>query len=133
MREDKVKILTMLEEGKIKVEEAVRLLEALEGTEKPVGKAKWLRIRVYEKGKDEPKVKINLPFSLVRLFGRIGKFKERIPSRVQERLKEKGIELDEEGFENLDKLIEEEGGGGRVTIADVVDDEDGEKIEIYIE
>ena len=133
MREDKVKILTMLEKGKIKVEEAVRLLEALEGTEKPTGKAKWLRIRVYDKDEEEPKVKVNLPFSLLKLFSRIGKFKERIPTRVQERLREKGIELDEEGLENLDQLVEEAGTGGRVTIADVVDDEDGEKVEIYIE
>lgn len=133
MREDKVKILKMLEEGKIKAEDAVRLLEALESSEKPAGKAKCLRIRVYEKDKDEPKVKVNLPFSLLRLFTRIGKFKEKIPSKVQERLIEKGIELDKGGLENLDELIEETAAGGRVTIADVIDDEDGEKVEIYIE
>lgn len=133
MKEDKLKILQMLEKGKINAEEAARLLEALESPEKPGGKAKWLRIRVTEKDEDKPHVKINLPLSLLRLFTRIGKFKDRIPSKVQERLREKGIELDEEGLENLDKLIEEASTGGRLTIADVVDDEDGEKVEIYIE
>ncbi len=133
MREDRVKILKMLEEGKIKAEEAARLLEALNGSEKPVGRAKWLRVRVYEKDEEKPKVKVNVPLSLLKLLTRIGKFKDKIPSKVQERLREKGIELDEEGIENLDKLIEEASTGGRLTIADVIDDEDGEKVEIYIE
>jgi hypothetical protein len=133
MREDKVKILRMLEEGKIKAEEAARLLEALNGPERSAERAKWLRIRVYDKDEDEPKVKVNLPFSLLKLFTKIGKFKDKIPSKVQERLREKGIELDEEGLENLDKLIEEAGAEGKVTIADVVDEEDGQKVEIYLE
>ena len=133
MREDRLKILRMLEEGKIKAEEAARLLEALNGPEKPERKAQWLRIRVYDKDEDEPKVKVNLPFSLLKLFTKFGKLKEKIPSKVQERLREKGIELDDEGLENLDKLIEEAGAQGKVTIADVVDEEDGQKVEIYIE
>ena len=133
MREDRMKILRMLEEGKIKAEEAARLLEALNGPEKSGGKAKWLRIRVYDKENDEPKVKVNLPFSLLRLFTKMGKLREKIPAKVQEKLREKGIELDEEGLENLEKLVEEAGANGKVTIADVVDEQGEQKVEIYIE
>lgn len=132
MKEDKLKILKMLEKGKISSEEAVRLLEALEKPEKPHGKAKWLRVRVYEKDKETPTVKINLPLSLIKLMTKIGKFKFGIPSKVHDRLKEEGIELTKEGLENLDKLIEEMGSGGRLTLVDV-EEEDGEKVEIYIE
>ena len=133
MREDRMKILRMLEEGKIKAEEAARLLEALNGPEKSGGKAKWLRIRVYDKERDEPKVKVNLPFSLLRLFTKMGKLREKIPAKVQEKLREKGIELDEEGLENLEKLVEEAGANGKVTIADVVDEQGEQKVEFYIE
>jgi hypothetical protein len=133
MREDRLKILKMLEEGKIDSDEAARLLEALNGSEKPEGKAKWLRVRVYDKDEEKPKVKVNLPLSLIRLFSRLGKLKMGVPEKVQEKLREKGIDFDEADLGDIEGLIEEASQRGRVTIADVVDDEDGEKVEIYIE
>lgn len=133
MREEKLKILQMLEKGKVNALEAAHLLDALERSETGAGKARWLRIRVYEEDKDQPKVKINLPFSLLRLLTRVGKLKEKIPPTVHEKLREKGIELSEEGLDNLDKVIHEMSEGGKVMLADVVDEEKGQKVEIYIE
>ncbi len=123
----------MLEEGKIDADEAARLLEALNGSEKPGGKAKWLRVRVYDKDEDKPKVKVNLPLSLIRLFSRVGKLKAGVPEKIQEKLKEKGIDFDEADLGDIESLIQEATDKGRLTIADVIDDEDGEKVEIYIE
>jgi hypothetical protein len=133
MREDRLKILKMLEEGKVDADEAARLLEALNGSEKPSGKAKWLRVRVYDKDESKPKVKVNLPLSLIKVLSRFGKLKMGMPAKVQERLKEKGIDFDGEDLKDVERLIEEASEEGRLTIADVVDDEDGEKVEIYIE
>ncbi|KPJ50752.1 hypothetical protein AMJ40_01990 [candidate division TA06 bacterium DG_26] len=133
MREEKLKILQMLEKGKVSAVEAAHLLDALERSETAGDRARWLRIRVYEKDKDQPKVKINLPFSLLRLLARVGKLKEKIPETVHEQLREKGIELSEEGLENLDTVIHEMSEKGKVMLADVIDEEKGQKVEIYIE
>ena len=80
MSEEKMKILKMLEEGKITAEEAARLLEAIEipeeraeqdsvsNIEKAAGsKKKFLRILVYEDGNfEKPKVRVNIPLQLAR-------------------------------------------------------------------
>lgn len=88
--EDKLRILKMLEEGKITSEEAAKLLSALsEGEPKNViakeetnlseffnipkaeGKAKMLYIRVLSGEGDN--VKITLPVEVIKLMGKLGK------------------------------------------------------------
>ncbi len=63
--EERLRILKMVQEGKVTVEEAVKLLEALEApVQESAGRqAKWLRIRVWESGAQ--KVAVNLPLGLV--------------------------------------------------------------------
>lgn len=68
MKEEILKILNMMEEGKLSKDEAVELIEALKETEGeskiPSKKKKFLKIRVTKQGK--PTVNITLPFSLVK-------------------------------------------------------------------
>lgn len=70
MNEEKLRILKMLEEGKVSAEEAARLMEALDKTEsRPKErdlKRKWLHIRVQEHGRDTVNMKI--PLALLK-FG----------------------------------------------------------------
>ena len=66
MESEKLQILKMVQEGKVRADEAEKLLQALEqqgGQKGPGTKAKWLRIRVQET--DKNLVNINLPLALV--------------------------------------------------------------------
>ncbi|OPX32995.1 MAG: hypothetical protein B1H40_01125 [Candidatus Latescibacteria bacterium 4484_181] len=115
MNEERMRILKMLEEGKISVDEAAKLIEALEESqskEEGARKARWLRIRVAEKGKEI--AKLNIPLSLFR-FGM--KF---IPPHTRKQMVQKGINpeqvLREVESGEVGKLVEVEQGSDRVEI-----------------
>lgn len=120
MNEERLKILKMVEDKKISAEEASRLLDALgSGAEEPAsGGAKMLRIRVYERDREKPKVNINVPLSLVK-WGL--KF---IPQSAKAKIDEHDIDLDE-----IISMVEK---GNQGKLVDVEDDEDGERVEIFI-
>ena len=68
----KMQILTMVKEGKITVEEGMRLLNALEDintSDSPIvsgNKVKWLRVRVFDP-EDNVKVNVTLPTLLINV------------------------------------------------------------------
>ncbi|HID11401.1 MAG TPA: hypothetical protein EYP17_08895 [Candidatus Latescibacteria bacterium] len=117
MKEERLRVLKMLEEGKISVEEAAKLLEALEAPqEEPSaeGKAKWLRVRVA--GADE-QVNVNLPLSLAKLALRF------IPKEAKVKMEERGVDLEQ----ILGEL-------SQVKIGKLVEVRDGEDlIEVWID
>jgi len=97
-------------------------------------KAEWLKIRVYEDNKEIPKVKINLPVSVIKSAVKIGgKFNLSIPENAKEKMAEKGVNLDAEMFENIDELFEQFAKNGKYKIIDVVDEEEGSHVEVYVE
>ena len=122
--EERMRILRMVEEGKISPEEAARLLEALGQAKKSKKHPKvaqrlqgrWLRVRVYDtRGKS--KVNVNLPLRLVDVGLTIaGRF---LPDFQFDGVAEALSEALEEGL--MGKIV------------DVVDEEDGEHLEIFIE
>ncbi len=122
--EERLRILTMVEEGKISPEDAARLLEALktsEGRTKPStgtgATPRWLRIRITEG--DGTRVNVNLPVRLVK-----------VALKVAERYGGMDTEATEEIMAALEEAIAE-GESGR--IIEVVDEEDGDRVEIYLE
>lgn len=58
-----LRVLRMVSEGKITAEDAEKLLAAIEGVRPH---ARQITILVFEKGKEKPNVRINLPISLAR-------------------------------------------------------------------
>ncbi|MFP3953201.1 MAG: SHOCT-like domain-containing protein [Candidatus Bipolaricaulota bacterium] len=96
MNDEKKKILKMLDEGKVTVEEAEELLDKVESSREseesglePVevrGKPRALRIIVVEEGEEE--VNISIPLKLVRMFETL------LPSKAKKKLDEKGVNLD---------------------------------------
>jgi hypothetical protein len=105
--EERLKILKMVEEGKISPEEGAKLLAALSESAgnksgssagatssyanvRSAGGARWLRVRVTDIATGKQKVSVNLPIGLVK-------------------------------------------SGAQGKIIDVTDDEDGEHVEIYVE
>jgi len=84
--------------------------------------------------KEIPKVKINLPISVIKSAVKIGgKFNLSIPESAKEKMAEKGINLDAEMFENIDEMFNQFAQNGKYKIIDVVDEEEGSHVEIYIE
>ncbi len=121
MDEERMRILKMLEEGKISAEEAAELLEALgeRAEARPVGRegrARWFRVRVTDTKTGKKKVNLKIPLGVARMgMGMAAQFSGRFP----------GIDLDE--------VISEVGRGYEGQIVDVEDDEKGERVEVYVE
>ncbi|GAB4572798.1 MAG: hypothetical protein Kow0077_13290 [Anaerolineae bacterium] len=119
--EERMRILKMLEEGKITAEEATRLLQALSAGRRdggrPTGReARWLRVRVTDTTTGNTKVSINIPMGLVRTGIRMGaRF---IPS-----------DSDVDYQEIMNAIQSGETG----KILEVIDEEQGEKVEIWAE
>ncbi len=89
--EDKKRIMDMVKEGKISVEEALRLLEALEPSQPsansgsvPKGIAKMIRIVL---DGEDVKVKVNVPAALAKFAASF------IPPEAQRQLNAQGIDL----------------------------------------
>lgn len=129
LKEERMQILKMLEEGKITADEAANLLAALEtGAEKekedsqssPLDqKARWLRIRVTDQTTGKKKVTVNVPVGLVNVAMKMGaKF---VP------------ELEEMDSDQIMEAIEAIKSGAHGKIVDVEDEEDGERVEIFVE
>jgi len=132
--EERLKVLKMVQEGKITVEQATSLLEALEEMPAAAGKvgaapaiagapaagtgqpARWLRVRVTDTDSGRPRVNIRLPISVVSAGIKMGM---RFSPQVE------GLDMEE-----LTKWIT---SGEVGQIVDVIDDDDGEHVEVFIE
>ncbi|MCX6033476.1 MAG: hypothetical protein NTV38_00640 [Chloroflexi bacterium] len=119
--EERMKILKMIEEGKVSAEEGAKLLASLESANLPLGGlaasgAKWLRVRVTEINSGRSKATVQIPISLMEAGMKIGAhFAPEID----------GV--------NMDQLMEALRSGMTGKIIDVTDDEDGEHVEIFVE
>jgi hypothetical protein len=119
--EERLKILKMVEEGKITAEEGAKLLAAFSESRKPPkkpslqypGGARWLRVRVTDMVTGKAKATVNLPLRLVDAGLNIAS--QYAP----------GVAFDE--------LVEAINSGAEGKIIDVMDEEDGEHVEIFIE
>jgi hypothetical protein len=135
--EERMRILKMVEEGKISAQEADRLMGALEGGElndiAKKGKAKWLKVRVYDRDSNKPRVKVNVPLALVKIGAKIGaKFSMKLPEEARQKMGEKGIDLsDLKDLEKLEQLVDSLAEEGPFKLVDV--EEENEKVEVFIE
>ncbi len=119
--EERMRILKMIEEGKITAEEGARLLSALseKGEVRRTGlggSARWLRVRVTDTKTGKIKATVQLPLSLVDAGLRIGA--HFVPEVA-------GLDMNA-----IMQALRNDVSG---KIVDVVDEEDGEHVEIYIE
>jgi hypothetical protein len=125
--EERMKILKMIEEGKLSAEEGTKLLTALNDKRLPTpprppgtpGRPRWLRIRVTDVRTGRSKASVQIPLSLVDAGMKIGAhFAPEVEgvdmTRVMEALRSGASDV-------AGKII------------DVIDEEDGEHVEIYVE
>ena len=119
--DERLKILKMVEEGKISPEEAVRLLSVLSKAERrraaaSPGEGRWLRVRVTDVDSGKTAVNVNLPVSLVNVGLRMG---ARFVPEME------GVNMTE-----LDDAIRK---GLTGKIIDIVDEQEGQRVEVYVE
>lgn len=102
MSDDSRRVLELLAQGKVSVDEAHQLINAVKdqptaGSPKP----RFIRIHVHKPGKEGKKdkdVNIRVPLSVVRSGMRLGTFLPGFEDRVSARLRERGMDI------NLAKL-----------------------------
>lgn len=123
--EERMKILKMVEEGKINAEEGAKLLAALQqaqrgpgtdGAGRRVGGGRWLRIRVTDTRSGRSKASVQIPIGLIDAGMKIG---AHFAPEVE------GVDMS--------NVLEAVRAGVVGKIIDVTDDEDGERVEIYVE
>lgn len=127
--EERMRILMMIQEGKISAAEGARLIEALDEISEPVPpsppapgsysvgkKPRYLRVLVTDTDSGKARVNVRLPVSLINSGLRMGaKFAPEI----------EGLEM-----ENLNAWL----NSGEVgQIVDIFDEEDGEHVEVFLE
>jgi hypothetical protein len=121
--EERIKILNMVAEGKITAEEGAELLKALRNAAEksqaaPPGapEPRYMRVRVTSTQTDQVKANITIPMSLIDVGLRMG-------ARFAPDLE--GLD-----FEDVMTAIRH---GQRGKILDVEDEDDGERVEIFVE
>ena len=122
--EERMKILNMIREGKITAEEGAKLLSALGDTQKSArspatkgtGEPRWFRVRVTDLVNGNTKVSVNIPIGLMEWGMQIGAHF--------------APEVGDLDFEELKDMLQ---SGVEGKVVDVIDEEDGEHVEIFIE
>ena len=120
--EERLQILKMIEAGKITPEEGAKLLSALGQKTAPTpsstggSDARWFRVRVTDAETGRRKVNVNIPMGLVNVGMRMG-------ARF----------IPEDSDIDIEELMEQIRSGAHGKIVEVVDDESGEHVEIFIE
>jgi hypothetical protein len=120
--EERIKILKMIEEGKISAAEGAKLLKALgrqrtRSSKNLEGEPRWLRVRVTELDTGKESILVNLPIGLVNVGLRMG---ARFVQEVEQ----------QEAMEELNDALRQ-GITGKVV--DIIDEEDGQRVELFIE
>jgi hypothetical protein len=138
MSDEKIKILEMIQNGKISAAEGLELLKALDDSfiqKECVATtgSRFLRIRITSN--QNKKVNVNVPISLLKVatkFANIGM--KCIPAEALQEMQKKGIDLSEIDFDELVQLIDQGLANGKLVDIDTDDQKDGHtKVEIYVE
>lgn len=122
--EERMKILKMIEEGKLSAEEGTKLLKTLSEKRTSTsprmpgmpGAPRWLRIRVTDVRSGRSKASVQIPLALVDAGMKIG---AHFAPEVE------GVDMS--------NVMEALRSGVTGKIIDVTDEEDGEHVEIYVE
>lgn len=121
--EEKLLILKMIEDGKISSTEALDLLEAVDSKSvdltKSNGNVKWLKVRVTEG--DKTKVNVNIPASLVDVGLKIAQ-------KMSPEMKDAHLDAI-----NFDEIAEAVKNGAEGKIVDIYDEEENQKVEVFVE
>jgi hypothetical protein len=122
--EERMQILKMIEDGKVSAADGAELLRALEQDSaarqaeplKGASAPRWFRVRITDMASGKNKVSVNIPIGLVSVGKKMG---ARFAPNME------GIHFEE--------LIDMVKGGAQGKVVDVIDNEQGERVEIFVE
>ena len=123
--EERLQILKMIEEGKISAAEGAELLRALDtkgdrpASPEPLKGAsapRWFRVRVTDVNTGRNKVNINIPMGLVNVGIKMG---ARFAPEIE--------------GQRLEDMLDAVRSGQLGKVMDITDEEDGERVEIFVE
>lgn len=124
--EERMRILKMIDDGKISAEEGTSLLSTLNevrrgvnapsGGQRMQGAARWLRLRITDLATGKPKASVQIPIALLDAGMKIGA----------------NFAPDVDGVD-MSTIMEALRAGLMGKIVDVMDERDGEHIEIFVE
>jgi hypothetical protein len=121
--EERMQILKMIEEGKISAADGAQLIKALDqGSGRPAEPMKgasaprWFRVRITDIASGRNKVNVNIPMGLVHVGMKMGA----------------RFAPDVEGFD-FNQLLAAIKSGQQGKVVDVLNNEEGERIEIFVE
>ncbi|HPF20434.1 MAG TPA: hypothetical protein PLC88_03770 [Syntrophomonas sp.] len=140
MNQETMKILELLEQGKITRQEAMELINSLETRSDSEGGApvsgentkRFLRVRV---NGDKTKVNVNIPVNLIKVATQIADASMKwIPQEAHEQIKRQGINLSQIDFDEIIKLVDQGLSDGRLVDVETEDEKEGRiKVEVYVE
>ncbi len=149
MSSEKMKILEMIQEGKLTAAEGMDLLKAIEegntqreafqNAENGMVKSqltstgeRFLRVRVV--GEKMLKVNVNLPLSLIRSASKLVVYAMSfVPADKRAELEQKGLDLQALDVEGLARILEEN-LDGKIVDVEVADPQEGRiKVEVSVE
>ncbi len=121
LTEERMQILNMIQSGQITAEEGTKLLSALKASTKESAaaegaKPRWFRVRVTDLKTGKTKVNINIPMALVNVGMKMGA-----------RFVPETADVD---FEEITVALR---SGQQGKILDIEDEEDQERVEIFVE
>lgn len=139
MNDEKAKVLQMIQEGKITVDEGMALLDALNETEprepdfNPANLSnRFLKVRV---DNSQSKVNVNIPLRLLKVTSKLVNMgMNYIPDDARKEMESKGIDISKIDFEELVGLIDQGLVDGKLVDVDTEDPIHGRtKVEVYVE
>ncbi len=136
MSTDKLKVLEMIQEGKISASEGLELLQALDmgpkDTSAPGDENRFFKVKV---NGDKTKVNVNIPLRLVRVASKfLGKSMNFIPAQARDEMNKQGIDLSQMDFTELINLIDQGLMDGKLVDVEVEDPQEGHMtVQVYVE
>ena len=121
LHEERMRILQMIQDSQVTAEEGAKLLSALkassqEGAATKCAQPRWFRVRVTDQSTGKNKVSVNLPLALVDVGIKMGA-----------RFLPEDEDID---FGEIAAAIR---SGAHGKIMDIVDEDDDERVEIFVE
>jgi hypothetical protein len=120
--DERLKILTMIQEGKLSPEEGLRLLDALNRPPAPkpippiTSPARWLRVLITDTVSGKTRVNVRLPVTVLNTGIKMG-------ARFSTDL----------GQQEMSQIMNAVRNGTTGKVLDLIDEEDGEHIQILLE
>lgn len=135
---ERLKVLEMIQEGKITAAEGMELLKAIEESVPETNTAlsilanRFLRIRV--NGEKAAKVNVNIPMNLVKSVTKLANAAMAfIPPEAKGEIDKRGIDL-EYLLNELIQELEQGSSGGKLVDIDVDDPKEGRiKVEVFVD